>query len=216
MAGSAASPFDKPGRPQHMSSVLPIDAFAPPAPRRNVPGYMAMWVGICLEFIEFTLFFVVYFTSRWHHPQEFRDGAHRLWTGGGVAITVAMVTSGWLLTRVVASMRENRRQAAAGWLGLALLAGLVYPMVKFFEWRWNMANGLTAGSGIFVVVYWYLTINHFIHASWGLIGMTWCLGRLTTGGYSAQDHRGLVAMATYWHATDLVWLMLFALFYAFA
>ena len=67
-----------------------------------------------------------------------------------------------------------------------------------------------------MVVYWYLTINHFIHASWGLLGMGWCLARLTAGAYSAQEHRGLASMAIYWHATDLVWLMLFALFYAFA
>jgi cytochrome c oxidase subunit 3 len=46
--------------------------------------------------------------------------------------------------------------------------------------------------------------------------MAWCLGRLATGAYSVQDHRGLVSLATYWHATDLVWLMIFALFYAFA
>lgn len=183
---------------------------------RDIPGYRAMWVGICLEFIEFAVFFVVYFTARWHHPQEFREGAHRLWTWGGVGITAAMVTSGWLLTRMLAAMRAGRQRRAAAMLALALLAGLTYPAIKVFEWQWNLAHGLTAGAGIFVVVYWYLTINHFIHASWGLMGMGWCLVRLGAGGYSAQDHRGLVALATYWHATDLVWLMLFALFYAFA
>ena len=40
--------------------------------------------------------------------------------------------------------------------------------------------------------------------------------RLGTGAYSAADHRGLESLAIYWHATDLVWLMLFGLFYAFA
>lgn len=188
---------------------------APPRPR-DVPGHRAMWVGICLEFVEFAVFFAVYFTARWFHPAEFRDGAHRLWTLGGVAITAAMVTSGWMLTRLLAAMREDRRRAALAWLSMALLVGACYPVIKVFEWQWNLAQGLHAGAGIFVVVYWYLTINHFVHASWGLLGMAWCLGRLATGAYSAQDHRGLVSLATYWHATDLVWLMIFALFYAFA
>ncbi len=187
-----------------------------PAVRRDLPGHRAMWVGICLEFLEFAVFFVVYFTSRWHHPQAFRDGAHRLWTTGGVLITAAMVTSGWLLTRMLAAMGAGRRRAAMAWLGAALLVGAIYPVTKVFEWQWNAAHGLTAGAGIFVVVYWYLTINHFIHASWGLLGMAWGLVRLGSGGYSMADHRGLQSLAIYWHATDLVWLMLFALFYAFA
>ncbi len=46
--------------------------------------------------------------------------------------------------------------------------------------------------------------------------MGWCTARLAAGGYSTADHRGLHSLATYWHATDLVWLMLFGLFYAYA
>jgi len=185
---------------------------APPA----MPGYRAMWVGICLEFLEFAVFFAVYFSARWFHPQAFQTGAARLWTLGGVLITAAMVTSGYLLVRAVRSMRADRRTRAMGWLALALLVGLAYPLLKALEWQWNRAHGLNAGSGIFVVVYYYLTINHFVHACWGLLGMGWGLLRLGTGGYSAGDCRGLEALATYWHATDLVWLMLFGLFYAFA
>ena len=175
-----------------------------------------MWVGICLEMLEFTLFFAVYFTARWHHPQAFREGAHRLWTTGGVLITASMVTSGWLLTRMLDAMRADRRRAALHWLLAALVVGLAYPALKLAEWQWNQAHGLDTRAGVFVVVYWYLTINHFIHASWGLLGMAFCATRLHLGGYSRDDHRGLESLATYWHATDLVWLMLFALFYAFA
>lgn len=199
-----------------MSSALALPAAAAAAPPQELPGHRAMWVAICLEFLEFAVFFAVYFSARWHHPRAFQEGAQRLWTSGGVAITAAMVSSGWMLTRVLAAMRADRRRAAMLWLAAALLVGACYPLVKLAEWQWNAAHGLTAGAGIFVVVYWYLTINHFIHASWGLLGMGWCLARLATGAYSAQEHRGLASMAIYWHATDLVWLMLFALFYAFA
>jgi cytochrome c oxidase subunit 3 len=150
-----------------------------------------MWVGICLEFLEFAVFFAVYFSARWFDPQAFQTGASRLWTGGGFMVTVAMVSSGYLLTRMLHSMRAGQRQAAQGWLALALLVGLAYPVLKLLEWRWNEAHGLDAGAGLFVVVYYYLTINHFIHACWGLLGMGYGLARLSTGSYSPQDHRGL-------------------------
>ncbi|HNG81984.1 MAG TPA: cytochrome c oxidase subunit 3, partial [Burkholderiaceae bacterium] len=98
----------------------------------------------------------------------------------------------------------------------ALAVGLVYPALKLAEWRWNQGQGIDAGAGIFVVVYYYLTINHFVHSSWGLLGMAWGWLRLRTGAYTAADCRGLESLAIYWHATDLVWLMIFSLFYAFA
>ena len=45
------------------------------------------------------------------------------------------------------------------------------------------------------------------------MGMAWILARLATSAYSASNHRGMVAFASYWHATDLIWLMIFPLFY---
>ena len=181
-----------------------------------IPGHRGMWVAICLEFLEFAVFFAVYFTARWHNPEAFQAGAARLWTTGGVLITAAMVSSGWMLTQALDAVAQDRRRAALRWMLGALAVGALYPLVKFLEWRWNAAHGLDAGAGVFVVVYWYLTINHFIHACWGLLGMAWCTARVATGGYGAVDHRGLQSLAVYWHATDLVWLMLFGLFYAYA
>jgi cytochrome c oxidase subunit 3 len=196
------------------TAAAPSAAPGPTAPA--LPGHRAMWVAICLEFIEFAVFFAVYFVARWNHPHEFQTGAARLWTLGGVGITAVMVTSGWLLTRAVAAMRADRPAASARWLATALAVGLIYPALKLAEWRWNQGQGLDAGAGIFVVVYYYLTINHFVHSSWGLLGMAWGWVRLRTGAYTAADCRGLESLAIYWHATDLVWLMIFSLFYAFA
>lgn len=189
----------------------------PPAiPDNQPPGYKAMWVGVCLECLEFAVFFAVYFIARWHQPQAFQEGAARLWTLGGLLITLVMLTSGYMLTRVLHHLESGRRQRAVVWMALALCTGLAYPLLKILEWQWNLAQGLDASAGIFVVVYYYLTINHFIHASWGLLGMGWILARMLAGGYGAQDCRGPQALATYWHVTDMIWLMIFALFYAFA
>jgi cytochrome c oxidase subunit 3 len=191
-------------------------AAPPPAEAHKRPGIKAMWVGVSLEYIEFAVFFVVYFVARWHNPQAFQQGATRLWTIGGLCVTAVMVTGGYLLTRAIASTRAGNQVWGQRWLALALLTGLIYPVLKVLEWQWNLAHGINASAGVFVVVYYYITINHFIHASWGLMGMAWGLVRFRYGGYTADDHRGLEAIATYWHATDMVWLMIFALFYAFA
>lgn len=113
-------------------------------------------------------------------------------------------------------MQLGRRRHALAWFSAALLLGCLYPVLKWQEWQWNHHHGVDASAGIFVVVYYYVTIAHSIHACWGLMGMSWGVGNLALGRYTPEDFKGLESVATYWHATDLAWLMLFALFYAFA
>ncbi len=179
------------------------------------PGFTGMWVGISLEFFEFSVFFAVYFTTRALNPQAFHEGAQRLWATVGLGITMVMVTSGYFLTRTVDAVRRGQQAAARRWIVAALVTALGYPLLKFFEVGWNQAHGLRAHADVFVTVYYYLTINHLVHASWGIMGMAWVTARLFMGTYRSDDLRGLETLAVYWHATDIVWLMLFTFFYAF-
>ena len=55
-----------------------------------------------------------------------------------------------------------------------------------------------------------------MHATWGILGILWVLARLLFHGYSAEEYSGLEALASYWHATDIIWLVIFPLFYVLA
>ena len=98
---------------------------------------------------------------------------------------------------------------------LGLLIALSSPLHKWHEIQWNLAHGINGEAGIFFTVYYYLTINHFMHSAWGILGMLWVLVRVWQGAYRPGNPKGVESMAIYWHATDMVWLMLFSLFYAF-
>ena len=164
-------------------------------PARRIPGNKAIWVGIYCELSEFALMFVVYFIARAHHPDAFRDGPAQLSTLAGVANTLIMLTSSYFVARAVVAMRADRVRACLQWLALALFTGIGYPLVKFFEVRWN------------------LTFNHLVHVFWGLLGVLFVMARTAMGAYSAKNYKGLEAFACYWHTTDLIWLMIFPLFY---
>lgn len=181
--------------------------------RGRVPGNKGIWVGITCEFVEFLVLFIVYFVARAHFPQAFDEGGERLSRLSGTVITLLMVTSSFFIACAVASMRAGQRRASIGWLLAGLVVALGYPVAKYFEFRWNLAHGITGDSGIFFTVYYYLTLNHLVHASWGILGMLWVLARHLAGGYSADYHAGLEALGSYWHATDLIWLVLFSFFY---
>lgn len=178
-----------------------------------IPGSKAIWVGIYVELTEFALMFLVYFVARAHNPDAFGAGVQKLSTLAGTTNTVIMLTSSYFVARAVWAMRGARAASCLGWLIAALVTGLGYPLVKFFEVRWNLDHGLDGGGDVFQMAYYYLTFNHLVHVSWGLLGLMWIIFRTSVGGYTANDHAGIVAFASYWHATDLIWLMIFPLFY---
>ncbi len=182
----------------------------------RVPGNRGIWVGITCIFVEFAVLFTVYFVARAHFPEAFHEGAERLSRPAGTLITLLMISSSLCLAAAVVTIRGDRRRASLHWLGGGLLLALGYPVTKFFEIQWNLAHGVDAQAGVFVGAYYYLTLNHLVHASWGILGMLWVLARHLTGAYSAEEYSGLEALASYWHATDIIWLVIFPFFYVLA
>jgi len=196
---------------------MPIDEPIPEAPvARRFPGNKGIWVGITCELVEFLVLFIVYFVSRAHFPDAFEAGAERLSRVSGTVITLLMVTSSFFVACSVAAIRAGQRRRSIYWLVAGLVVSLGYPVAKIMEINWNLAHGINGESGIFFTVYYYLTFNHFVHATWGILGILWVLARHLVGGYTAEDHSGLEALASYWHATDIIWLIIFSFFYVLA
>ncbi len=182
----------------------------------RIPGNKGIWVGITCEFVEFALMFIVYFIARYHNPEAFRNGPELIWTTAGAINTVLMVTSSFFIACAVGAMKEDNVCRARYWMLAAIVTALGYPIVKMFEIDWNLAHGIDGKAGIFYTVYYYLTLNHLVHACWGILGMGWVFARMSMKAYSAEQHDGLEALACYWHATDIIWLAIFPLFYVLA
>ena len=199
-----------------IAAALAPPPVAPVADGRHIPGNKGIWVGITCEFVEFIVLFAVYFIARAHFPDAFHEGAQRLSVVSGTLITLLMVTSSYFIACSVNAIRHGRHGASVSWLLAGLVVALGYPVAKFLEIRWNLANGIDGSSGIFFTVYYYLTFNHLVHATWGILGILWVLARLLFHGYTAEDHSGLEALASYWHATDIIWLAIFPMFYVLA
>lgn len=199
-----------------IANTMSLPAPSAPAYSGRVPGNKGIWVGICCEFVEFLVLFIVYFVARAHFPDAFHSGAERLSQTAGVVITLLMVTSSFFIACSVTSLRAGQRRNSLLWLIGGLTAALGYPVAKYAEFRWNLAHGIDGESGIFFTVYYYLTLNHMVHAFWGILGILWVLARHALGAYSADEHSGLEALASYWHATDIIWLAIFPFFYVLA
>lgn len=179
----------------------------------RVPGHSGIWVGIFCVLVEFMLLFGVYFIAKAHHREAFLTGPDKLATMAGVAITLFLLTSGYCMVKAVESIRRNERWITLRWVLGAIVLGLAYPIIKFFEIRWNVSHGIDGEAGIFYTTYYYLTLNHLVHVTWGLFGLFWVAARTAMGMYSRDDYSGLEAAAMYWHTTDTIWLVIFPFFY---
>ena len=174
---------------------------------------MAIWAAILAEMSEFAIMFIVYFLAKVHNPVAFDEGPPKLSTVAGASNTLIMLTSSFFVVRAVIDIRENHPEKSARWLWGAVSCGALYLIIKYFEYEWNTAQGLSTETNIFYAVYYYVTFNHLLHVGWGSAAIAWVIYRLNTGIYTQQEHEGLINVALYWHMIDLAWITIFPLLY---
>ncbi len=192
-------------------AVLPLLSLATSA--RKIPGNMAIWAAILAEMSEFAIMFIVYFLAKVHNPVVFNEGPPKLSTLAGASNTLVMLTSSYFVVRAVIAMRENNPVMSSRWLWGAVTCGVIYLIIKVFEYEWNTSQGLSTETNIFYAVYYYVTFNHFLHVGWGSAAIVWVIYRLNTGIYTQAEHEGLINVALYWHMIDLAWITIFPLLY---
>jgi len=179
----------------------------------QIPGSLAIWAAILAEMTEFAIMFIVYFLAKVHNPEIFAAGPLKLNTLAGASNTLVMLTSSFFVVRAVIAIRENQRVACIRWLWGAVVLGAIYLVIKYFEYQWNISQGISTETNIFYAVYYYVTFNHFLHVGWGSAAIVWVIFRVHTNIYTKEEHEGLLNVAVYWHMIDLAWITIFPLLY---
>ncbi|MFW2373910.1 MAG: cytochrome c oxidase subunit 3 family protein [Gammaproteobacteria bacterium] len=189
------------------------DVFSCVSRANGVPGNPAVWVGILAELTEFAMMFLFLFIAKVNYPEVFAEGPGRLNTLAGMVNTLALLSSSYFVARAMVALRANKPGAAMRWLWGAIGAASLYLVIKYFEYQWNVSQGIHIKTNEFFAIYYYITFNHFLHVAWGGGALLWGIMRIRTGSYTASDHSGLEAIASYWHMIDLVWIIIFPLLY---
>ena len=70
-----------------------------------------------------------------------------------------------------------------------------------------------AGSGIFGASFFTLTGMHGFHVFMGVCYLTVLLLQSAAGVYTRQKFFGITAGTLYWHFVDVIWVVLFSIFY---
>ena len=180
---------------------------------RYPPGDLAIWIFILAELGVFAIFFAAYAFARVGHVELFNACQETLDRRAALLNTLALITGSYFVVRAVAAMRVGNPGGCVRWLLAALGMGLVFLVVKVFEYAHHFEAGVTLSTNTFYMFYLSLTFFHFMHVILGMVILAAVALKARAGGYSVADHTGVETGASYWHMVDLVWLILFPLIY---
>jgi heme/copper-type cytochrome/quinol oxidase subunit 3 len=143
--------------------------------------------------------------------------------------TAAVLGVSAALARATAAFRGGRRRAFRNALtaALALAVGFVTiqtpALISLFAAnasvletaRASHAGATTrpAGTALYGLLF-FLVLVHALHVAGGVVALWRLTLRAQRGTYDARDDRPVRHVAMYWHFLDLVWLVMFATFYA--
>ncbi|MGM0575502.1 MAG: cytochrome c oxidase subunit 3 [Myxococcota bacterium] len=188
----------------------------PPAARRRPllepPGGILMWLVVALELVTFAMVFVYVAHFRKTEVEAFAAGQALLDPASGLAQTLALLTSGWLIAEAVHAWRGDRIRRARRFYAVGIAAGLAFVGLKIADYAAKSAAGLSL-SDDFGAAYFLTTGFHFVHVLVGLLMLLYAATRI--GRKPFEDAEMAVAgTALFWHMCDVAWFFLFPLFYA--
>lgn len=176
-----------------------------------VPGESSMWFFILGDLLIFGVYFVCYMAYRGQDPSLFLQSQQRLDQGIGITNTVVLLTSSLFVALGTEAARARNSAHAIRLIGIAFALGAAFPLLKMLEWIPKLHAGITPGENLFFMFYYLMTGLHLIHVLLGLVILGFVLRDLRRA--AAPNMKFVETGATYWHMVDLLWLLLFALFY---
>lgn len=177
----------------------------------HLPGDAAMWVMVLGDFVFFGAYFIIFMIQRAMAPELFLQSQQHLNLTVGVVNTLVLLTSSWFVARSVQSARAGDHDRALRLTYLGGACGVLFILIKAYEWSSKVAAGYTMPSNEFFLFYYMLTGVHLFHVGLGLL----ILGVVVRELRNPRKRRTSMVEsgATYWHMVDLLWIVIFGLLY---
>lgn len=185
------------------------------ADARRPPGELGIWAFLGSDLLVFSLYFVTFLWERAQTPELFAQGSQSLHLSIGVINTLMLLSSSLMVALAVDAIRAGDGAAGKKMIAMAFAGGMVFIVNKPIEWLGKLHEGFGPHHNHFYQLYYMMTGLHLLHVLVGLVILL-ALWRLASGVQSRPSPRQIRFLengATYWHLVDLIWLVLFALFY---
>jgi nitric oxide reductase NorE protein len=179
----------------------------------HIPGEAGVWVLILGDMFAFSAFFAVFLLRRAQNVALFSVSQATLDRRFGLLNTALLLTSSLFVARAVMGARAGAGRDAARLLIFALVCGGGFVVSKAFEWGAKIAAGITLNTNEFYSFYYMFTGIHLLHVLIGMGVLTYLLALSRRGDPGASYVAAMEGGGAFWHMVDLIWVVLFALFY---
>jgi len=127
-----------------------------------------------------------------------------------------LITSSVTMIMSWASLRMKQFDKYKMYLGLTILCGLGFLVVKYIEYTSKFHHGIFPSSSTFMGIYFTLTGLHVLHILGGLLVLIYFWSPVGKRMYDEDPNllaNRIEVTGLYWHFVDLVWIFLFPILY---
>ena len=182
-------------------------------PRKHLPGYEALWFVIGGYQLAFGIFFVIYAYYKIDSRNAFTQYQDILSHELGLINTLILISSSWFAAAAIKLFRINVIGTAQYCLWAAVICGLVFSGIKYFEYQNTIEAGYTVLTNDFFTLYYLLTGLHLMHVWVGMCGLIIAYALLRKDSMTTDDVLTVESCIVFWHMVDFLWIIIFPLFY---
>lgn len=177
-------------------------------------SFPGIWTFIAFDCTSFGLFFTVFMSERLSQAALFDASAKHLDVRLGLANTLILITSSYLVALAVAAVRRGDLGDVRRKLMFGIGVGALFAVLKVAEYSTKIVGGITPQTNAFFGYYFGLTGLHFIHYAAGMIVLLVMLSRARAArAVNASLTRWMISGGVFWHMVDLLWIFLFPMLY---
>jgi cytochrome c oxidase subunit 3 len=142
-------------------------------------------------------------------------GVHRLDVSFAALNSVVLFGSGATMHYALENWKHGKFHRYALFMLATIVLGAGFLAGQAYEYTHLIFDEKVtwAGSGIFGASFFTLTGMHGIHVSIGVIYLFVLFLQSVHGVYTKDKYFGLTAGTLYWHFVDVIWVLLFTIFY---
>ena len=175
---------------------------------------LGIWLFLASEVMLFGSLFSAYALLRSGSP-SWPDQAATLSVPLATVNTVILIASSVTMVLAWAALRGLNLARYRLYMGLTLLGGALFLVVKAFEYGDKFSHGLYPATNNFLALYFTLTGLHAIHVIAGMVAnaFLWLPGTRMWPRDPVRFTNRVEVAGIYWHFVDLVWIFLFPVLY---
>lgn len=181
----------------------------------ELPGGLFIWIISVHETLLFFISLAIFKYQKSTDSVLFSQESSFVNLSQGTFYSVLLIGSGWAIAEAQSKYTISRRgtgRAAKNYHLLGLVLGIAFLGLKIFDFADKIKINKKFGDDAFWTFYWFLNSFHFFHVLVGIIFLIFLFFKLRKKPEN-KDIELFNSVAIFWHACDIIWILLFTSLY---